>query len=127
MKARTPDGAPHPGMIVSENMIVEIVRPGTDDPVAEGEVGELVVTTLNPGYPLIRFGTGDLSAISARRIAMRPHRTADSRLDGPRRPANQGQGHVCRSQADRRGAQAKHPEIARARLVVSRSPKTPTR
>jgi len=42
---------------------VEIVRPGTGDPVPEGEVGELVVTTLNPTYPLIRFGTGDLSAI----------------------------------------------------------------
>ena len=44
-------------------MIVEIVRPGTGEPVPEGEVGELVVTTLNPAYPLIRFGTGDLSAI----------------------------------------------------------------
>lgn len=44
-------------------MIVEIVRPGTGDPVAAGEVGELVVTTLNPDYPLIRFGTGDLSAV----------------------------------------------------------------
>jgi phenylacetate-CoA ligase len=44
-------------------VIVEIVRPGTGDPVAEGEVGELVVTTLNPDYPLIRFGTGDLSAV----------------------------------------------------------------
>jgi phenylacetate-CoA ligase len=44
-------------------VIVEIVRPGTVDPVAEGEVGELVVTSLNPAYPLIRFGTGDLSAV----------------------------------------------------------------
>jgi phenylacetate-CoA ligase len=44
-------------------VIVEIVRPGTNDPVPEGEVGELVVTTLNPTYPLIRFGTGDLSAV----------------------------------------------------------------
>jgi phenylacetate-CoA ligase len=44
-------------------VIVEIVRPGTGDPVPDGEVGELVVTTLNPDYPLIRFGTGDLSAI----------------------------------------------------------------
>ncbi len=44
-------------------MIVEIVRPGTGDPVPEGEVGELVITSLNPDYPLIRFGTGDLSAI----------------------------------------------------------------
>lgn len=45
------------------NVLVEIVRPGTGDPVAEGEVGELVVTPLNSSYPLIRFGTGDLSAI----------------------------------------------------------------
>ncbi|HSI52984.1 MAG TPA: AMP-binding protein [Ramlibacter sp.] len=51
------------GMVLDEGVIVEIVRPGTGDPVAPGEVGELVVTTLNPGYPLIRFGTGDLSAL----------------------------------------------------------------
>jgi phenylacetate-CoA ligase len=51
------------GMIVDEGVIVEIVRPGTGDPVAEGEVGEVVVTLLTPDYPLIRFATGDLSAI----------------------------------------------------------------
>ena len=51
------------GLVLDESVIVEIVRPGTGDPVAEGEVGELVVTTLNPDYPLIRFGTGDLSAV----------------------------------------------------------------
>ncbi len=51
------------GMIVDEGVIVEIVRPGTGDPVPEGEVGEVVVTTLNPDYPLIRFATGDLSAV----------------------------------------------------------------
>ncbi len=51
------------GLVVDENVIVEIVRPGTNDPVPDGEVGELVVTTLNPGYPLVRFGTGDLSAV----------------------------------------------------------------
>jgi len=51
------------GLVLDEGVVVEIVRPGTGDPVAEGEVGELVVTTLNPGYPLVRFGTGDLSAI----------------------------------------------------------------
>ncbi|GMQ77035.1 MAG: AMP-binding protein [Gammaproteobacteria bacterium] len=50
------------GMIVDEGVILEIVRPGTGDPVAAGEVGEVVVTTLNPDYPLIRFATGDLSA-----------------------------------------------------------------
>ena len=51
------------GLVLDEGVIVEIVRPGTGDPVAAGEVGELVVTTLNPDYPLIRFGTGDLSAV----------------------------------------------------------------
>lgn len=51
------------GLVLDEGVIVEIVRPGTGDPVADGEVGELVVTTLNPTYPLIRFGTGDLSAV----------------------------------------------------------------
>ena len=56
-------GKPLPGMLVNEDLIVEIVRPGTDDPVAPGEVGELVVTNFNTAYPLIRFGTGDLSAV----------------------------------------------------------------
>jgi phenylacetate-CoA ligase len=51
------------GLVVDEGVIVEIVRPGTGDPVPDGEVGEVVVTTLNPDYPLVRFGTGDLSAI----------------------------------------------------------------
>ncbi len=54
---------PREGLVLDEGVIVEIVRPGTGDPVAEGEVGELVVTTLNPDYPLVRFGTGDLSAV----------------------------------------------------------------
>ncbi len=51
------------GLVLDEQIIVEIVRPGTGEPVPEGEVGEVVVTTLNPDYPLIRFGTGDLSAV----------------------------------------------------------------
>jgi len=51
------------GLIVDEGVIVEIVRPGTGDPVPAGEVGEVVVTTFNPDYPLLRFGTGDLSAV----------------------------------------------------------------
>ncbi|HEY8876219.1 MAG TPA: AMP-binding protein [Roseateles sp.] len=51
------------GLVVDEGVIVEIVRPGTGDPLPEGEVGEVVVTTLSPGYPLIRFATGDLSAV----------------------------------------------------------------
>jgi len=51
------------GMILDEELILEIVRPGTGEPVTEGEVGEVVITTFNPDYPLIRFGTGDLSAV----------------------------------------------------------------
>ena len=51
------------GLVVDEGVILEIVRPGTGEPVPAGEVGEVVVTTLNPDYPLVRFGTGDLSAV----------------------------------------------------------------
>ena len=51
------------GLVIDEGVILEIVRPGTGDPVPDGEVGEVVVTVLNPDYPLVRFGTGDLSAV----------------------------------------------------------------
>ena len=51
------------GLVLDEQVILEIVRPGTGDPVPDGEVGEVVVTVLNPDYPLVRFGTGDLSAV----------------------------------------------------------------
>jgi phenylacetate-CoA ligase len=51
------------GMAVNEHLLVEIVRPGTGDPVPEGEVGEVVVTTFDPDYPMIRLATGDLSAV----------------------------------------------------------------
>jgi len=57
-----PDGEVCPGMVLDEGIIVELVQPGTGDPVPPGEVGEVVVTTLTPEYPLIRFATGDLSA-----------------------------------------------------------------
>lgn len=53
------------GLVLDEGVLVEIVRPGTGDPVPDGEVGEIVVTTFNPDYPLVRFGTGDLSAVLA--------------------------------------------------------------
>ncbi len=57
------DGALCEGMVVDEGLILELVAPGTGDPVGEGEIGEVVVTTLTPEYPLIRFATGDLSAL----------------------------------------------------------------
>jgi phenylacetate-CoA ligase len=60
-----PDGEVCPGMVLDEGIILELVHPGTGDPVAPGEVGEVVVTTLSPEYPLIRFATGDLSALLA--------------------------------------------------------------
>ena len=58
-----PDARPLPGMVVNEHVLVEIVRPGTSDPVPDGEVGEVVVTGFDPAYPLVRLGTGDLSAM----------------------------------------------------------------
>ena len=57
------ESEPNAGLIVDEGVIVEIVRPGSNDPVANGEVGEVVVTNLSAEYPLIRFGTGDMSAV----------------------------------------------------------------
>ena len=62
-ETQAPDGSVNDGMILEESLILEIVRPGTGDPVAPGEVGEVVITTFNPDYPLIRFATGDLSAV----------------------------------------------------------------
>ena len=55
--------AAHEGLVLNEDLVLEILRPGTGDPVPEGEVGEVVVTTFNADYPLVRFATGDLSAV----------------------------------------------------------------
>ncbi len=57
------DGKVNPGMVLDETLLLEIVRPGTGDPVPEGEVGEIVITSFNPDYPLVRFATGDMSAV----------------------------------------------------------------
>jgi phenylacetate-CoA ligase len=62
-ESTTPQGEVCEGMVVDEGIILELVMPGTGEPVAPGEVGEVVVTTLTPEYPLIRFATGDLSAM----------------------------------------------------------------
>jgi phenylacetate-CoA ligase len=64
--------------VLDEGVIVEIVRPGTGDPVPDGEVGEVVVTVLQPDYPLVRFGTGDLSAV----LPALPHRPHNTRIKG---------------------------------------------
>ena len=105
------------GLVLDEGVIVEIVRPGSGDPVAEGEVGEVVVTTLNPDYPLIRFGTGDLSAVLPGACAS--GRT-NTRIKGWLGRADQtakvrGMFVHASQVAD---VLKRHPEIARARLVV---------
>ena len=106
------------GLVVDEGVIVEIVRPGTGEPVPEGEVGELVVTTLNPDYPLIRFGTGDLSAVLAGPC---PTGRTNQRIRGWLGRADQSakvRGMFVHPPQVAEIAR-RHPEVKRARLVVS--------
>jgi phenylacetate-CoA ligase len=107
------------GMIVDEGVIVEIVTPGTGNPVAVGEVGEVVVTTLNRDYPLIRFATGDLSAVMA---GQSPCGRTNMRIKGWMGRADQTtkiKGMFVRPEqvAD---LVAKHVEIDRARVIAIR-------
>jgi phenylacetate-CoA ligase len=106
------------GLVVDEGVLLEIVRPGTGDPVPDGEVGEIVVTTFNPDYPLVRFGTGDLSAVLAGAC---PTGRTNKRIKGWLGRADQTTKvrgmFVHPSQvAD---VARRFPEIVRARLVVS--------
>jgi len=107
------------GMVVNEDFIVEIVRPGTGEPVAEGEVGELVVTNFNSLYPLIRFATGDLSKIVAGRS---PCGRTNMRLAGWMGRADQRTKVKGMFIDPVQIAQivAAHPEVSKARLAVSR-------
>ena len=108
------------GMIVDEGVIVEIVTPGTGDPVPEGEVGEVVVTSLNPDYPLIRFSTGDLSAFMS---GTSPCGRSNRRIRGWMGRADQTtkiKGMFVRPEQVA-ALVARHPEIARARIIASRS------
>ena len=107
------------GMIVDEGVIVEIVTPGTGNPVAVGEVGEVVVTTLNRDYPLVRFATGDLSAVLA---GQSPCGRTNMRIKGWMGRADQTtkiKGMFVRPEqvAD---LVAKHDEIDRARVIAIR-------
>lgn len=108
------------GMIVNEDYIVEIVRPGTGTPVADGEVGELVVTNFNRTYPMIRFGTGDLSAVMP---GQSPCGRTGQRIAGWMGRADQRtkiKGMFV-DPVQIAGVLARHPEIRKARLVVTRA------
>ncbi len=107
------------GMVVDEGIVVEIVRPGTGDPLPEGEVGEVVVTTFCREYPLIRFATGDLSAVLS---GTSPCGRTSMRLKGWMGRADQTTKvkgmFVHPSQVAE--VVKRHPEVARARLVITR-------
>jgi phenylacetate-CoA ligase len=112
------DGKLNPGMLLDETLLLEIVRPGTGDPVADGEVGEIVITSFNPDYPLIRFATGDMSAVLS---GTSPCGRTNTRIKGWMGRADQTTKvramFVHPSQiAD---IAKRHPVIKKARLVVS--------
>ena len=105
------------GLVLDEHVILEIVRPGTGDPVPPGEVGEVVITSLNPDYPLIRFGTGDLSAVLP---GICPTGRTNTRIRGWMGRADQTTKirgmFVHPKQVD--DIAKRFPEVLRARLVV---------
>ena len=104
-------------MIIDEGIIFELVEPGGSAPVAEGEVGEVVVTTFNPVYPLIRYGTGDLSAVLP---GLSPCGRTNTRIKGWMGRADQsakvrGMFIHPSNVAD---VLRRHPEVTKARLIV---------
>jgi phenylacetate-CoA ligase len=108
------------GLIVDEGVIVEIVRPGTGDPVPEGEVGEVIVTTLNPDYPLIRFATGDMSAVMS---GESPCGRTNMRIKGWMGRADQTtkiKGMFVRPEQVA-ALVARVPEVSRARVIATRA------
>ncbi|MBT8457978.1 MAG: AMP-binding protein [Alphaproteobacteria bacterium] len=107
------------GLIVDEGVIVEIVRPGTGDRVPEGEVGEVVVTSLTPDYPLIRFATGDLSAVMT---GQSPCGRTNMRIKGWMGRADQTtkiKGMFVRPEQVAEFV-ARHDEVSRARVIATR-------
>ena len=112
-----PDGAVNEGMILEEARILEIVRPGTGDPLPAGEVGEVVITTFNRDYPLIRFATGDLSAVLP---GASPCGRTNVRIKGWMGRADQSTKvrAMFVTPAQVSDVTRRHPEVLRARLVV---------
>ncbi len=113
------------GMIVDEGVIVEIVTPGTGTPVPAGEVGEVIVTNLNPDYPLVRFATGDLSAILP---GTSPCGRTNMRIKGWMGRADQTtkiKGMFVRPEQVAALVDA-HPEIAKARIIADREAESDT-
>ncbi len=105
------------GLVLEEHILLEIVRPGTGDVLPDGEVGEVVVTVLNPGYPLVRFGTGDLSAVLPGPC---PTGRSNTRIRGWLGRADQTtkvRGMFVHPSQVAEVAR-RHPELGRARLVV---------
>ncbi len=119
-ESRGPDGSVCEGMVVDEGCLLEIVRPGTGDPVPAGEVGEVVVTSFNPDYPLIRFATGDLSAVLP---APSPCGRTNVRIKGWMGRADQATKVRGMFVQPAQVAQVlkRHPDIRRARLVVDQA------
>jgi len=115
------DGKPTEGMILEEALILEIVRPGTGEPLPAGEVGEVVITTFNRDYPLIRFGTGDLSAVLPGTSSC--GRT-NVRIKGWMGRADQSTKVRAMFVTPKQVSEIarRHGEIVRARLVVSGEP-----
>lgn len=108
------------GMIVNEHVMLEIVRPGTGDPVADGEVGEVVVTSFNPDYPMIRLATGDLSAILPGLSSCgRTNHCIKGWLGRADQTAKVKGMFVHPKQIAEVGS--RHPELKRLRLVVGRA------
>jgi phenylacetate-CoA ligase len=112
-----PDGSVNEGMMLDEGLLLEIVRPGTGDPVKDGEVGEVVITSFNRDYPLIRFATGDLSAVLP---GASPCGRTNTRIRGWMGRADQTTKvramFVTPKQINE--VVKRHPEVLRARLVI---------
>ena len=112
-----PDGTVNEGMIIDEGLILEIVRPGSGDPLPPGEVGEVLITSFNRDYPLIRFATGDLSAVLAGRS---PCGRTNVRIKGWMGRADQSTKvrAMFVTPAQVNDVLRRHPELLRVRLVV---------